>query len=38
MKYSHEKFIEICKEYGVSDKNEDSDENEVSDDKKIVAI
>ena len=32
--YSHEKFIEICKEYEVSDKNEDSDENKVSDDKK----
>ena len=27
--YSHEKFIEICKEYGVSDEN--SDENKVSD-------
>ena len=32
--YSHEKFIEICKEYGVSDENEDSDENKVSDEKK----
>ena len=32
--YSYEKFIEICKEYGVSDENEDSDENKVSDDKK----
>ena len=30
--YSHEKFIEICKEYEVSD------ENKVSDEKKIVAI
>ena len=29
--YNHEKFIKICKEYGVSDKNEDSDENKVSD-------
>ena len=28
--YNHEKFIKICKEYGVSDKNEDSDENKVS--------
>ena len=32
--YSHEKFIEICKEYGVSDENEDSDENKVSDENK----
>ena len=32
--YSHEKFIEICKEYGVSDENEVSDENKVSDEKK----
>ena len=32
--YSHEKFIEICKEYGVSDENEDSDENKFSDEKK----
>ena len=31
--YSHEKFIEICKEYGVSDENEDSYENKVSDEK-----
>ena len=29
--YSHEKFIEICKEYGVND--EDSDENKVSDEE-----
>ena len=29
--YSHEKFIEICGEYGVSDEN--SDENKVSDEK-----
>ena len=28
--YSHEKFIEICKEYGVSDENEDSDEKKDS--------
>ena len=32
--YSHEKFIEICKEYRVNDENEGSDENKVSDDKK----
>ena len=32
--YNNEKFIEICKEYGVSDENEDSDENKVSDEKK----
>ena len=32
--YNHEKFFKICKEYGVSDKNEDSDENKVSDEKK----
>ena len=32
--YSHEKFKKICDEYGVSDKNENSDENEVSDGKK----
>ena len=30
--YSHEKFIENCKEYGVSDEN--SDENNVSDEEK----
>ena len=36
--FCHEKFIEICKEYGVSDENEDSDENKVSDKKKIVVI
>ena len=29
--YNHEKFIKICKEYGVSDENEDSDRNKVSD-------
>ena len=34
--YSHEKFIEICKEYGVSDEN--SDENKVSDEKMMVVI
>ena len=28
--YSHEKFIEICKEYGVSDENEVSDEKKDS--------
>ena len=28
--YSHEKFIEICKEYGVSDENGDSDEKKDS--------
>ena len=28
--YSHEKFIEICKEYGVSDENEDHDEKKDS--------
>ena len=28
--YSHETFIEICKEYGVSDENEDSDEKKDS--------
>ena len=28
--YNHEKFIKICKEYGVSDENEDSDENKES--------
>ena len=32
--YNHEKFKKICVEYGVSDKNEDSDENKVSDEKK----
>ena len=32
--YNHEKFKKICDEYGVSDKNENSDENEVSDGKK----
>ena len=32
--YNHEKFIKVCKEYGVSDKNEDSDKNKVSDEKK----
>ena len=36
--YSNEKFIEICKEYGVSNENEVSDENKVSDEKKIVVI
>ena len=33
-RYNHEKFKKICIEYGVSDKNEDSDENKVSDEKK----
>ena len=28
--YNHEKFIKICKEYGVSDENEDSDEKKGS--------
>ena len=32
--YNHEKFIKVCKEYGVGDENEDSDENKVSDEKK----
>ena len=32
--YNHEKFIKICKEYGVSDENKDNDENKVSDEKK----
>ena len=32
--YNHEKFIKICKEYGVSVVNEDSDENKGSDEKK----
>ena len=32
--YNHEKFIKICKEYGVSVENEDSDGNKVSDEKK----
>ena len=29
--YNHEKFIKICKEYGVSDENKDSEKNKVSD-------
>ena len=32
--YNHEKFIKICKEYGVNDENEGGDENKVSDEKK----
>ena len=32
--YNHENFKKNCVEYGVSDKNEDSDENKVSDEKK----
>ena len=32
--YNHEKLKKICVEYGASDKNEDSDENKVSDEKK----
>ena len=32
--YDHEMLEKICAEYGVSDKNEDSDENKVSDEKK----
>ena len=32
--YNHEQFIKICKEYGVSDENEDSNGNKVSDEKK----
>ena len=33
--YNPEKFKKICDEYGVGDKNENSDENEVSDGKKV---
>ena len=33
--YNHEMLEKICVEYGVSDKNEDSDESEVSDGKKV---
>ena len=33
--YNHEKFIKICKEYEVSDKNEDSNENKVSDENEV---
>ena len=33
--YDHEMLEKICVEYGVSDKNEDSNENKVSDGKKV---
>ena len=34
--YSHKMLVKICVEYGVSDEDEGSDENRVSDEKKII--
>ena len=36
--YSHEMLLKICVEYGVSDESEDSDENRISDEKKLFVI
>ena len=34
--YSHEMLVKICVKYGVSEGSEDSDENRVSDEKKVT--